>query len=179
MSTKTCHWILELTAALFVVILVTLSLPAQASAEKMADAVENSCLSCHENLYYLHDTGRYCCITEHKDRCVNCHEGNATTLKKGESHVGLIAHPQENNGAKCRECHSPDIVRARLAEFASIGGFDTVIKADEYMPSVQVTSGFPNIPEENPHQENLPLVAGALVLFGLWLLLVRFSPTKP
>jgi len=179
MLTKPVHRIFVLTTALLIVLLAMLSLPARASAEGPTDAVENSCLSCHENLYYLYDTGRHCCITAHKDRCVNCHEGNATAMKKEESHLGLIVHPQENNGEKCLECHTTEVVQTRLAEMASTVGFDTVIKAEPYTPSVQVAAGFPGVAEANQFQEKLPWIAGALTLFGLWLLLVLFSPTKP
>jgi hypothetical protein len=179
MLTKRFHWIFVLTTALLIVLFAMLSLPARASAEKTTDAVENSCLSCHEDLYYLHDTGKHCCITEHKDRCVNCHEGNATAIKKEESHLGLIDHPQENNGEKCLECHTPEVVQTRLAEMASTVGFDTVIKSDPYEPNVPVVSGFTGSTEDDPLRENMIWAAGSIVLFGLWLLLVLTSPTKP
>jgi hypothetical protein len=179
MSTKVFHWIFELTAVLFVIALAMLSLPSQASAEKMTDGVDNFCLTCHEDLYYLHDTGKYCCVTEHKDRCINCHEGNAKTMKVEGAHVGLVAHPQENNGEKCLECHTPEVVQTRLTEMASTVGFDTVIKANTYTHSVQIAAGFPDVTEANPLQENLRWAAGAVVLSGLWLLLILFSPTKP
>jgi hypothetical protein len=179
MLTKTSHWIFVLPTALLIGLLAMLSLPARASAEKTTDAGENSCLSCHEELYYLHDSGKHCCITEHADHCVDCHEGNKAVMSKEESHQGLLAHPQENNGEKCLECHTPEVVQTRLAEMASTVGFDTVIKAEPYTPSVQVAAGFPDVAEANHFQENLPWIVGALTLFGLWLLLVLFSPTKP
>jgi len=179
MSTITSRLIFVFLAPLFLVAFTILSLSDQESAAPVLEANSNSCLSCHEDLYYLHDMGKYYCITEHKDRCAGCHEGNAAALKKEESHMGLIAHPQDNNGAKCQECHMPQDAGARLAEFASIGGFGTVIKANAYIPSDRFTSGYPKVPEANPLQENLPWVAGALVLFSLWLLLVHFSPLEP
>ncbi|MEW6402968.1 MAG: hypothetical protein AB1649_14300 [Chloroflexota bacterium] len=180
MLTKTYRWMLALTVTLFALSLVMLSSPVQVSAAPVTNnTTENSCLACHEDLYYLHDTGRYCCVTVHKDRCVDCHEGDVTVMKKEESHVGLVAHPQENNGAKCLECHTAQDTQVRLREFAATGGFDTVIKASVYMPAVPVESGFPSVAEVNPLRENLPWVAGGLVLFALWLVLVFFSPLKP
>ncbi|MEW6404051.1 MAG: hypothetical protein AB1649_19830 [Chloroflexota bacterium] len=178
-STKTYRWLLALIVALFALSLMMLNHPVQASAASLTNEVENSCLACHGDLYYLHDTGRYCCVTVHKDRCVDCHEGDAAAMKMEESHIGLIAHPQENNGAKCLECHTVEDTQVRLREFTSTGGFDTVIEASAYSPSAPAVLGFPSRPEVNPLRENLPWVAGGLVLFSLWLLLVLFSPLKP
>ena len=179
MLTKSTRWIFALTAALFVVLFAILSLPDQASAAQVTASTDNSCLTCHEDLYYLHDSGKWYCITVHKDRCVGCHEGNAAVMKKEEAHLGLIAHPQKDNGAKCQECHTPQDTGTRLAKFASVGGFDTVMEASVYTPSVEVAAGFPEIPEANPLIENWPSLAGAFVLFGLWLALVLVSPLKP
>ena len=105
MFTKTNRWIVCFDVSLLVVLAAIFSLPVQASAQT-AGTSDNSCLTCHEDLYYLHDTGCWYCMTEaHKDRCVDCHEGNPTSMKVEESHLGMLAHPQENDGAKCLECH--------------------------------------------------------------------------
>lgn len=55
MYAKTNTWIQVLGAFLFVMLLVTLSLPAGASAAQAAGLTSNSCLTCHEDWYYLHD----------------------------------------------------------------------------------------------------------------------------
>jgi hypothetical protein len=177
MSTKTNRWTFALLATLFVFSFAMLSMPDQASAAPEADPT-SSCLTCHEDLYYLHDSGKYYCITEHKDRCVNCHDGNADVMNKDESHLGLIAYPQKDDGAKCQECHAED-AQALLATFASLGGYKPIIEAEPYTPSITAPSGFPDAPEVNLIVENWPWLAGAFVLFGLWLLLVLFSPLKP
>jgi hypothetical protein len=179
MLTKTNRWIFALSATLLIVLFGMLSLPVQVSAAQLTDATPNSCLTCHEDLYYLHDTGKLYCLTDHTDRCVNCHEGNAAVMKKEESHLGLIVHPQENNGEKCLECHTQQDAQTRLATFESKGGFDTVIKADVYTSPVEVAAGFPDVLETDSFVDKLPWLAGALVLFGLWLILFFFSPQKP
>jgi len=177
MLPKTNGWTFVLSGFLFVVLLAILSMPAGVSAAQPTSVTSNSCLTCHEDLYYLHDTGKYYCITEHKDRCVNCHEGNAAVMKKDESHLGLIAHPQKDGGAKCQECHAED-VQARLAIFATLGGYKAVVEAEPYTPSNTAVAGFPEVSE--PHVvEKLPWVAGAILLFGFWLALVFLSPQKP
>ncbi|MBI5962352.1 MAG: hypothetical protein HY863_02660 [Chloroflexi bacterium] len=179
MLTKTNRWIFAVAAALLVVLFGILSLPVHVSAAQVTDTTPNSCLTCHEDLYYLHDTGKLYCLTDHSDRCVNCHEGNAALMNKEQSHQGLIAHPQENNGEKCQECHTQQEAQTRLATFESEGGFGAVIKAESYTPLVAVAAGFPDVPETNSFADKLPWLAGALVLFGLWLILFFFSPQKP
>jgi nitrate/TMAO reductase-like tetraheme cytochrome c subunit len=178
MSTKTKRLISIFSVFVFLFLVAGLILPVGAFAAPSRDPISNSCLSCHEDLYYLHDSGKYYCITEHKDRCVNCHEGNTSVMKKDESHVGLIAHPQKGDGAKCQQCH-PNDTQARLATFASLGGYKPVMEAVSYTPSKTIEAGFPETTESNTFSENLPVMVLGIILFGLWLVLVFFSPQKP
>ncbi|MFZ5880805.1 MAG: hypothetical protein ACOY0R_15670 [Chloroflexota bacterium] len=180
MFTRTKSWFLVLAAALLVAgALTLLSRPVHVSAAQAVDASVNSCLGCHEDLYYLHDTGCLYCLTDHSDRCVDCHEGDAAALKMEAAHIGLLAHPQENNGAKCLECHTPEEARLRLAEFASREGFDVVIRAEPYTPSAELSGEFPDLPQANPLGATWPWLAGGVVLFGVWLALVLLSPSRP
>ncbi len=176
MLAKTCRWIFVLTVAVLAV-LGMLTLPIQVSAAPGVDSTPNYCFSCHEDLYYLHDTGCWYCLTAHKDRCVDCHEGSPVIMKKEEAHLGLIAHPQENNGAKCLECHTAQVSQERLVKFESENGFDEIIMADAYTPSAGTVAGFPTL-RDNPFLEKLPWLSGAFVLFGFWLILIHFSPIK-
>jgi hypothetical protein len=114
----------------------------------------------------------------HKDRCVDCHEGNPTSMKVEASHLGMLAHPQENDGVKCLECHEQSELTSVLNTFDTNGGFDVVIKAESRAPAVAVESGFPKVAEATSMVE-WKWVVGASVLFGLWLVLVLFSPLKP
>lgn len=178
MTIKTKPWIFALIAILIVVSISLFSSPNQAVSAKSSDTTSNSCLTCHDDLYYLHDSGKYYCITEHKDRCVNCHEGNADVMDKDQSHFGLALHPQENDGAKCQQCHAED-AQTRLATFASLsGGYKAVIEPVAYTPKAEEASGFPVAPVENQLIKNWAWLVGAIVLFGLWLALVFLSPQK-
>jgi len=176
MFTKTNRWMFLLTVSLLVVLAAIFSLPVQASAQT-AGASDNSCLTCHEDLYYLHDSGcSYCMTPAHRDRCVDCHESNPTTMKVELSHLGMLPHPQENGGMKCLECHKQEDLAGVLNTFDANGGFDVVIRAESHAPAVVAESGFPEVAE--------PMIewkwaVGASILFGLWLLLVLFSPLKP
>lgn len=178
MFSKINFLLLASIVALLVALMVMLSTPVVASAAPMIDATNNSCLTCHEDLYYLHDTGKWYCITEHKDHCADCHEGNASTLNKGESHQGLIAHPQKNNGEKCQQCHSQDS-QAHLAKFASLGGSKTIIETESYIPSRLVTTGLPKVSEPDRLAETRLWLVGGVFAFALWLVLVLISPMKP
>ncbi|NWG08027.1 MAG: hypothetical protein HXY35_15225 [Chloroflexi bacterium] len=178
MFTKPNRWIFTGLAFLFIVAFATLNLTERASAAPMMkNSADNSCLSCHEELYYLHDTGCwYCMVDAHRDRCIDCHEGDSAAFKAEESHIGMLEHPQENDGAKCRECHAED-VNARLATFDSKGGFEQVIKPVAYTPVQPAELGFPETVEQGV-AEKLPWAAGGIALFGFWLALVLLSPKK-
>lgn len=178
MSIKPERWIVALTTTLLGALLSLLSLPAHVPAAPAIDSSSNSCLTCHEDLYYLHDTGKYYCLTEHADRCVNCHQGDAAVMNEAASHQGLIAHPQQDNGQKCNQCHPQD-TQARLDTFAYLAGYKPVIQASPYIPVAEATSGFPTVSETHPFSKSLPWLAGAITLFGIWLALVLFSPRKP
>ena len=180
MYTKTKTWIFVLTAILITVSTLLSSSPDQTVSAKALDANSNSCLTCHDDLYYLYDSGKYYCITEHKDRCVNCHEGNASVMDEDQAHFGLILHPQENDGARCQQCHADD-AQTKLATFASLsGGYKTVIEPVAYTPKVkEETSGFPVTTEDKHLTKNLVWLAGAVTIFGIWLALVYFSPKNP
>ena len=180
MYTKNRSWILALITILIVISVSLLSSSDQTASAKSIDSTSNSCLTCHDDLYYLHDTGKSYCITEHKDRCVNCHEGNANVMDKDQAHFGLVPHPQENEGAKCQECHVED-TQTRLATFASLsGGYKSVIEPIVYTPKAEEEAdGFPAAPAENQFINNWIWLVGAIVLFGLWLALVFLAPQKP
>lgn len=153
-----------------------LPLPAKVHAlSPISVASDNSCLSCHENLYYLHDTGCWYCMSEsHRDRCVDCHEGDPTAVQEEAAHLGLLTHPQANGGVKCLECHTSDEAQMRISEFDSNQGFETVVEAEPYEFN-PVETGFPNIVQPNPIKENLGWLGFAFLAFGIWLVLVTKS----
>ena len=175
MLLKKNHWIILLTIPIAVLTFWALTLPTEVHAARQysATTANNSCLSCHEDLYYLHDTGCWYCMSEaHKDRCVDCHEGNASAVKEEDAHIGLLMHPQENDGAKCLECHTADDAQIRLSKFESIQGFNTVIHEEPYTPSHPVKTGFPDVTEANTLHEKLGWLVFSFLAFGAWLLLV-------
>ncbi|MEW6406341.1 MAG: hypothetical protein AB1649_31545 [Chloroflexota bacterium] len=94
-----------------------------------------TCISCHEDLYFLHDTGNWYCIRESPMRCVDCHGGDPTSIKKEEAHAHRTAHPIINDDvSKCQECH-PAECRERVAEFNQVAGISEVLVAVPYQPA--------------------------------------------
>ena len=114
-------------------------------------------------------------MTEMKNLCVNCHAGNATTMIEDEAHSGLIIHPQMDEGAICQDCHLQD-TQARLDTFISQGGYGTVIEAVSYTANSTISGDVPKLVEI---AEKLSWAVGAVVVFGLWLVLCFLSPQKP
>lgn len=113
---------------LFAILLITAGLllqvrPVQASAEPVAGSGDSSCLTCHEDRYYQHDTGNYYCLTEAASRCVDCHAGNPDAADEKTAHAGLIIHPILNGDiSRCETCHGAD-AQAHVDIFAARAGF--------------------------------------------------------
>ncbi len=174
MLSKSSRWLFFAFVFIAIFAAGALTLPKEVLAFKPAPfTADNSCLSCHEDLYYLHDTGCWYCMSDaHKDRCDDCHEGNPSAVQEEVAHIGLLKHPQENAAAKCLECHSTEETTLLLEKFKSNQGFDAVIRAKAYTPSVPAKTGFPDIAEANPFMDNLGWLVFAILLFSAWLFLV-------
>lgn len=95
---------------------------------------QGSCVKCHENLYFLHDTGKWFCLREAPMNCVDCHGGDPTSLIKEQSHSDRSAHPVFNDDStKCLECH-PAQRAERLRIFRETAGIKKVIVQADYVP---------------------------------------------
>jgi len=107
----------------------------------------SSCLSCHENLYYLHDLGNYYCLTEASARCIDCHAGDPQALQKDPAHAGLVAYPIVNGDiSRCQACHQQD-AQAHVETFAELAGFSPNIHvAAPVRPVVQAEAPAPQRP---------------------------------
>ena len=113
---------------LVLVMAVLLVLPANATAPTVrpADAAtEPACNTCHDNLYYLYDSGKAYCTTEARSRCVDCHGGDPAALDEATAHAGMIAHPVTNGDvSSCRDCHGEEY-EAYVRTFGDIAGYST------------------------------------------------------
>lgn len=101
---------------------------------------DNQCLVCHENLYYLRDTGKWYCLNESPMTCTHCHGGNPNTFIKEDAHSGRAEHPVVNeNDKKCYQCHSAT-AKSRLDEFRRVAGISRVMVAISYRPVTPLES---------------------------------------
>jgi hypothetical protein len=145
---------------------------------------EPACLKCHENLYYLHDTGKWYCISEARDRCVLCHGGNPNTLDKEEAHYNRAAHPVVNEDiSRCQQCHPADCDE-HVVMFRQVAGIKPVYVAVAYTPSI-VIADMESAPEQRsgPNWEDLlrwSLTGGVILLLaiGVTLLFCKIQDRK-
>jgi len=171
MFARQTRWIVVLSITFFVAIWALHGSSGQVSAaQAYSGAGDSACMTCHENLYYLYDTGKWYCITELKDRCVNCHAGDPGALKADAAHLGLFRHPQEKGDEKCRQCHGDS--QARLAKFGSVAGYKPVVQTISYEPASPPLAGFPDIVEPESRTAKWPWFVGSIFFFGLWLVFV-------
>lgn len=99
-----------------------------------------NCITCHENLYFLHDTGNWYCLKESPMSCVNCHGGDSLAMTQELAHADRAAHPVINEDiSKCQQCH-PEECSERLGIFDRTAGIDEVMVAMPYTPRVSVVS---------------------------------------
>jgi hypothetical protein len=157
---------------LAIVILACGPRPAIAHAQSPAQtASSSSCIACHESQYYLYDTGRWYCMTEAKERCVNCHAGNANSTAKQEAHTGLISNPLGDGIARCETCHTQD-AEALAREVIAHTGSHAITKTEPYIPDT-IVSGFPEALQPSNGSPSWPwLIPTVIVVFGFWLFLV-------
>ncbi len=152
MSAKKLFSVPLVLIAVFAALIMTLFIsPAQAQARIPLQSNDGSrCVTCHEDLYYLHDTGKAYCLKDAPMACVDCHGGDPTALTKESAHFNRAAHPVINDDdKKCYECH-PAEAGTRLDKFRQVAGISEIKLAVPCEPaSIPVTTGFP---ESQPEQ---------------------------
>ena len=128
-----------LIALVFIAILTipfTQTVKAQVSTDTTSD--NDRCIQCHEDLYFLHDTGKWYCIRESPMTCTGCHDGNGSTIRKEEAHTNRAAHPVINEDvSKCQQCH-PEQCDERVQIFKEEAGIPFILVAAPFLPEVQV-----------------------------------------
>jgi hypothetical protein len=115
--------IVRITAALLIlgVSIALLGGAAPVSAQTPALEKDESCIACHEDLYLLHDTGKWYCLCEVRARCTDCHGGVVGEMDEEAAHAGMLANPVVDDAALCQSCH-PDDYQVHLDKFAALGG---------------------------------------------------------
>jgi len=135
---------------------------------------QGTCISCHENLYFLHDTGKWYCL---RDAPMGCHGGDPTAVTKEQAHANRTAHPIINgNIARCQECH-PEEASERVQIFRDVAGISPVMVAAAYV-SITVGSQSGNVPatdHEQPSEESHRMILFLVVVaLGTTLVITIF-----
>lgn len=179
MLRKTLRYKLVLFGGVIIVVLMALSMPSAVRADDPVPVPNNeNCIICHENLYFLHDTGNWFCLKESPMACTNCHGGDPNTLDKDLAHANRAAHPVINDDvSKCRQCH-PEECNERVAFFDRSAGISKVLVAAPYTPSYSAdVAPVRETMEESrsllPIWEVVPLLLVAGLALGIHFVLQR------
>jgi hypothetical protein len=153
-------WILPALGIFFLFLL--LSKPKAAYADELAPTPdEESCVSCHEDLYFLHDTGNWYCLKESPMSCVDCHGGDPLATTAERAHLDRAAHPVINDEiSKCQQCH-PEECAERVQLFDQTAGISQVMVAAPYTPAYLIEEGAAQS-VGSPQQEQQP---GGVLIF--------------
>jgi hypothetical protein len=144
--------------------------------EAIPTADHGTCIKCHENLYFLYDTGNWFCIRESPMRCVDCHGGDPSSLKQEVAHANRKAHPIINEDvSKCQECH-PAECDERVMEFDQVAGISNVLVAVPYQPrsivnSEQSQQMQPGEPTDYPGWISVMEIIAPILISGLVLVI--------
>jgi hypothetical protein len=109
---------------LLLVAVLSLFVSSPAQAQTQTPPAGAACIACHENRYFLHDTGKWYCLCSSPVRCIHCHGGNPQAVSEEAAHAGLVANPVKDNAAICQSCH-PEDYSARVEKFALVAGIQT------------------------------------------------------
>lgn len=94
-----------------------------ALAQDDSPSRDSACKGCHEDRYYLYDTGRWYCLCGKQRNCIDCHKGNDDTWIVDEAHDGLVVNPILESPDICQDCH-PDDVQEYIDKFSAVAGID-------------------------------------------------------
>jgi len=144
--------------------------PTIVHADEPAATPDNGkCISCHEDLYFLHDTGNWFCLRESPMSCVECHGGDPSATTQEQAHADRTAHPVLNEDiSKCQECH-PDKCTERVRIFKATAGIGRVWTAKSYTPYTGMEVATTNSIER---ADKLPLWSYGWNLLSVLLLIV-------
>jgi len=132
--------------------LLLLSLSMATPAHAQTPEVDNgTCVNCHEDLYFLHDTGKWFCLCESPMRCVDCHGGDPMASTQETAHYDRSAHPVVNEDiSTCQRCHGQDC-HENVSKFDEVAGIKAVklVSPIPVPTASDLTSSLPTAKEQN------------------------------
>jgi hypothetical protein len=155
------HWFFITALAGTFTLLAIWTVPAHAQIP--IPQAEPKCISCHENLYLLHDTGKWFCLNEETPMtCVGCHGGNPQATTQEAAHAKRAAYPIVNeNIGKCQECHSQQ-ASERVTLFGQVAGISAIMVSLPYSPVIAAETKVSQV--TNKENSYWILVTGAVVI---------------
>jgi len=167
------------TILVFALLLLALSITTPVHAQSPTPDVDNgTCITCHEDLYFNHDTGNWFCIRESPMRCVDCHGGDPTATTSETAHYDRSAHPVVNEDiSKCQECHvDVDECCECVSKFDQVAGIKKV-KLVSPVPASSASEPIPGLPATEKQEpvnwllllEILPLVVIASLALTFYI----------
>ena len=151
-----------------IICLLAFTMPSKIAQAQESALNNGNCINCHENLYYLHDTGNWFCLKDSSMRCVDCHGGNPAATTKETAHYDRSAHPVTGGDiSRCETCHT-DCVK-HLTVLDEQVGISEVKKAT-YVPVSDFsnpTGGLPEIEQSNQIDFVEVLGVHPLVILGM------------
>ena len=128
--------LISLGFALLFTTAITQPVQAQAGVDLTTES-NDSCIKCHEDLYFLHDTGKWYCVSKAPMSCTGCHGGNGKAIDKEQAHTNRAAHPIINGDvSRCQQCH-PEQCDERVEIFKKEAGIPYILVAAPILPGVQ------------------------------------------
>lgn len=174
MSAKSVR-LITLSIVTLLVIGFLASIQGATAVYAQSPAPTSSCITCHEDQYYLHDSGKWYCVTESQERCVNCHAGDAGTPKEKDAHTGLIAKPLSDGGQRCQTCHAQD-TEMFIQKMIGLTGYHAEIKTVAYIPQTSASNSQPvSLPASSKAQTPIWFFPAAIAVFAFWLKLVTHT----
>ena len=145
--TRKIFSLLMICAGALAILLFASFIATPVAAQGTPPPEECQCKQCHEQQYYLHDTGKWYCMCEAPMTCVHCHGGNGQDTNIDLAHKDMLANPFTNNAAVCKECHKEES-QARVDEFVKRAGGNMPVAVEEQ--PAYYTAGLQPFPETAP-----------------------------
>ena len=156
-----CSLIRLISALGLLLLIASLSKPTIAYANEPAPTSrQGNCINCHEDLYFLHDTGNWYCLKESPMSCVECHGGDPLATTQEQAHIQRTVHPVLNDDiSKCQVCH-PEECAERVKLFDQTAGISQVLVAAPYTPADSIEESAPvgvGLTQQEQQPSRLPI----------------------
>jgi hypothetical protein len=143
--------------------------PLTATAQTPAPSGNEPCRSCHENRYFLYDSGKWYCMCAKQAECAKCHAGTTGSWDPEIAHQGLIANPLQDNLQACQSCHPQDY-QERVEKFAAVTGLHQEMTPTPTEPVALLLNGSAPVSGLLESTASQMVAYLAIVLLGISLL---------